>query len=77
MKNLVDEMTREDPGSRPRIEEVIRGFTAIRGSLSNTKLRSVITSKKSHGIVRAVVQARQLVRTVGYILSRKAAIPDP
>ena len=77
MKDLVDKMTREDPANRPHIEEVIRHFTSIRESLSNTKLRSAITSKKSNGIVRLVVQVRQLIRTVGYIASRKAPIPDP
>jgi hypothetical protein len=73
----VDEMTNRNPANRPRIEEVIRRFTFIRGSLSNAKLRSAMTLKKFPGIVRSVVQARQLVRAVGYILLRKAAIPDP
>jgi hypothetical protein len=77
MEDLVDQMTKGDPANRPRIEQVIGRFTSIRGSLHNAKLRSALTSKQSHIIIRSVVQTRQFVRTAGYILSRKAAIPDP
>jgi hypothetical protein len=77
MEDLVAAMTRERPEDRPRIEEVIRQFATIRRSLSKTKLRSALTSKKLPLIICAGQQARQHVRTAQYVLSRKAAIPNP
>jgi hypothetical protein len=77
MEDLVAAMTRERPDERPHIEDVIRRFAVIRKSLSKTKLRSALTSKKLPRIICAAQEARQYVRTIQYILSRKASIPDP
>jgi hypothetical protein len=77
MESLIVSMTRERPGDRPRIEDVIRRFAIIRESLSKTKLRSALTSKNLPRIICLPQEAIQHVRTVQYILSRKAAIPDP
>ncbi len=77
MNDLVAAMTRERPEDRPRIEDVIRQFAIIRASLSKTKLRSALTSKKLPRIICLAQEARQHVRTIQYILSRKSAIPDP
>jgi len=77
MEDLVDAMTSPNPADRPRIEDVIRRFTEIRESLSQIKLRSPLTSKMAPWIVRATQERRQNVRTIQYIISRKAAIPDP
>lgn len=77
MESLIGTMTRERPEDRPRIEDVIRRFAIIRESLSNTKLRSALKSKKLPRIICPAKDAIQHVRTVRYILSRKAAIPDP
>ena len=46
MDNLVNWMTFDDPAERPRIEEVLEKFALIRASLSQSKLRSPITSRK-------------------------------
>jgi hypothetical protein len=77
MENLVTAMTSESPEDRPRIEDVVRRFAAIRRSLRKAKLRSALTSKELPRIICAAQQARQQVRTAQYTLSGKAAIPDP
>ena len=77
MDSLIAAMTRERPEDRPRVEDVIRRFAMIRESLSRTKLRSALTSKKMPRIFCLAKEGVQHVRTIQYILSRKAAIPDP
>ncbi|KAI0274583.1 hypothetical protein BGY98DRAFT_1188455 [Russula aff. rugulosa BPL654] len=63
MENLVNWMTFDDPAKRPRIKEVLEKFALIRASLSQSKLRSPITSKTVPKIFRVVQWARQLLRT--------------
>jgi len=75
MIGLVDAMTDENPAERPTIESVISRFSYIRDSLSEFKLRSLITSKKDPSLVTTYRYARQVVRTVEYIILQKAAIP--
>jgi hypothetical protein len=77
MEVLVDAMTSQHPADRPRIEDVIERFSEIRRSLSKAKLRSALKSKKASIITCVAVETRQFVRTVCYIVSHKAAIPDP
>jgi len=77
MDNLVNWMTFDDPAERPRIEEVLEKFALIRASLSQSKLRSLITSRKVPKIFGVVQQARQSLRTMQYFVSRRPAIPDP
>ena len=77
MEDLVNAMTSQRPEDRPRIEDVIERFSTIRGSLSKTKLRSALKPKKASVIICAGLEIWQYVRTIQYILSRKAAIPDP
>ncbi|KAI0296106.1 kinase-like domain-containing protein [Multifurca ochricompacta] len=77
MEDLVKAMTDEDPTKRPSIEEVIRQFSLIRGSLHEIKLRSAIRPKNVPRLYSLIRQARQWVRTIQYILSRQASIPDP
>ena len=75
MAGLVDAMTDENPAERPTIESVISRFSYIRDSLSEFKLRSLIMSKKDPSLVTSYRYVRQVVRTVEYIISQKAAIP--
>ena len=77
MEDLVSAMTRQHPADRPRIEDVIERFKEIRGSLSKIKLRSALKPKEAPIIICAALEIWQYVRTIQYILSRKAAIPDP
>jgi hypothetical protein len=77
MEDLVNAMTAVEPGKRPVIEEVIAIFSHIRKSLSETKLRSPITSKKDPSVVTAFRYTSQTIRTIQYIVLRKPAIPEP
>jgi hypothetical protein len=77
MEDLVNWMTFENPAKRPQIEEVLEKFALIRASLSQSKLRSPIMSRKVPKIFGVVQQARQSLRTMQYIASRRPAIPDP
>ncbi|KAI9432584.1 kinase-like domain-containing protein [Lactarius indigo] len=76
MKDLIASMTRENPAERPRIEEVLQEFSRIRASLSKRKFRSAIISKNAPKVVGMFREARQSVRTLQYIVSRRPAIPD-
>ncbi|KAF8494172.1 hypothetical protein F5888DRAFT_1719176 [Russula emetica] len=77
MEDLVNWMTFDTPAKRPRIEEVLEKFALIRASLSQSKLRSPITSRKVPKIFGVIHQARQSLRTIQYVVSRRSAIPDP
>ena len=76
MEDFVASMTKEDPAARPSIEDVLQEFSHIQASLSKRKLRSAITSKNTPKVLRIFRQARQSVRTVQYIVSRRPAIPN-
>ena len=76
MEDLINRMTLEDSAKRPRIEEVLEEFALIRASLSEDKLRSPITSKEACKLFRTVQRARQSLRTIRYVVSRRPAIPD-
>jgi len=76
MKDLVDQMTNADPLKRPLIEDVVAKFSQIRTSLSGLKLRSAIMPKRKPSLLAVFRHAKQALRTLGYIFSSKAAIPD-
>jgi len=77
MQELVNAMTKDDPARRPTIEEVIKRFARISTSLSTSKLRSAITLKDDPATVTALQRARQFIRTLLYVVHRRAAIPHP
>ena len=77
MRELVEAMTDENPANRPTIEEVIEKFDEIRRSLSTVKLRSTIIAKKDPIIFTLFRHARQLTRTVFYVIQRMPAVPVP
>ena len=77
MEWLVGAMTAEDPARRPTIEEVVEFFSRIRYSLSESKLRSLITSRKDPTLTTTFLRGAQAFRTVQNIISRKPAIPEP
>ncbi len=77
MEDLVASMTQDDAEGRPLIEGVLGEFSQIRASLSESKLRSAITSKNAHKVFGIIRQARQSVRTLRYIVSCRPVIPDP
>ena len=77
MEWLVSAMMAEDPARRPTIEEVVEFFSRIRYSLSELKLRSLITSRKDPTLTTTFLRGAQALRTVQNIISRKSAIPEP
>jgi hypothetical protein len=77
MEQLVAEMVQTDPTKRPTMDEVVTQFSEIRGKLSAWKLRSRIARKNELWPVTAWKSVSHWCRTVGYVLGRKAAIPEP
>ncbi|KAI9451008.1 kinase-like domain-containing protein [Lactarius psammicola] len=77
MEDLIASMTRDNPAERPPIEEVLQEFSRIRASLKKRKLRSAIESKNAPKVLGIIRQARQSIRTLGYVVSGRPAIPDP
>jgi len=76
MQDLIAEMTHINPAKRPLIEDVAAKVSSIRESLSEFKLRSPIISKHKPSLFSMFQRAKQALRTVQYIFSHKAAIPD-
>ena len=77
MEPLVTDMVQTDPTKRPTMDEVVTRFPEIRGKLSSWKLRSRIARKKELWPVTIWKSVSHWYSTVGYILGRKAAIPEP
>ena len=77
MRDLVSEMTHENPARRPLIEDVVVRFARICESLSGFKLRSPMTSKKQPSLFTAFRGVRQAIRSLYYVVSNRNAIPQP
>jgi len=77
MKVLIADMVQEDPTKRPTMDEVVSRFSEIRNKLSTWKLRSRLVRKKEIWPIKVWRTVGHWYRTVSYVLSRKAAIPDP
>ena len=77
MQPLVTDMVQNDPNKRPTMDEVVTRFSEIRTKLSTWKLRSRIPRKYELWPVTAWRSVSHWYCTIGYILGRKAAIPEP
>lgn len=77
MQDLVNEMTHINPVKRPLIEDVVAKFSYIRKSLSGLKLRSPLVSEHKPSLFTIFHRVKQNLLTLQYILSCKAAIPEP
>jgi hypothetical protein len=77
MEPLVTDMVQTDPMKRPTMDEVVTRFSEIRGKLGSWKLRSRMGRKNELWPVTAWRSVRHWYHTVGYVLGRKAAIPEP
>ena len=71
------DMVQDDPAKRPTMDEVVTRFSGIKGKLSTCKLRSRIIRKKELWPVTAWRTVRHWYWTIGYVVGRKAAIPEP
>ncbi|KAH9054578.1 kinase-like domain-containing protein [Lactarius deliciosus] len=74
---LITDMVQEDAGKRPNMDEVVSRFSEIKSKLSTWKLRSRIARKHEVWPVAAWRSVSHWYRTVGYVVRRKAAIPEP
>jgi hypothetical protein len=77
LEPLVNDMVQDDPTKRPTMDDVVTRFSEIKNKLSTWKLRSRIARKDEIWLVTACKAVRHWYWTVGYLLGRKAAIPEP
>ena len=77
MQPLVDDMVQDDPTKRPKVDEVVSRFLEIKGKLSTWKLRSRIVRRDEIWPLAVWRTISHWYQTTGYVLSRKAAIPEP
>ncbi|KAH8988767.1 kinase-like domain-containing protein [Lactarius hatsudake] len=77
MEPLIVDMVQEDPKKRPSMDEVVTHFAEIRSKLSTWKLRSRMARNIEIWPVAAWRSVAHWYRTIGYVLARKAPIPEP
>ena len=78
MEWLVDAMTAEVPARRPTIEKVVGFFSLICHSLSESKLRALITSREDPTLNTTFLsRGARALRTVQNIVTGKSAVPEP
>jgi hypothetical protein len=79
MGDLVNDMTRADPLTRPAIDEVVRRFRFIQSTLSQRTLRSrVINTKPLEWVTeRPVGLFTYWWHRVGYAFRHTPAVPRP
>ncbi|KAH9971414.1 kinase-like domain-containing protein [Lactifluus volemus] len=77
IKPLIADMVQEDPTKRPTMDEVVARFADIRSKLSTWKLRSRVARKNEIWPVAVSRTASHWYRTVAYVLTHKAPIPEP
>lgn len=70
-------MVQEDPGKRPNMDEVVSRFAEIKSKLRTWKLRSRIARKHENWPLVVWRSVRHWYRTIGYVVTNKAAIPEP
>jgi len=77
MNELIADMVQEDPTKRPTMDEVVNRFSRIQKRLSSWKARSRMVRKKEFWLLKVWRTVGYWYRTIGYVLGRKPAIPDP
>lgn len=76
MESLVADMIKIDPAERPTMD-VVAHFSEIRGKHSTWKSRSRMARRFELWLVTSWRSVGHWFRTIGYVIGRKAAIPDP
>ena len=77
MKDLVTDMTQDDPTKRPNMDEVVARFEEIRKGLSRWKLRSRLVRRKDNVVAGIFRGFAHWARRIGFILKRVPAVPTP
>jgi len=75
MRELVLDMIREDPKSRPNIDEVLARFLKLRNRFSKSNLRSRVVFR-DEGFSRLWRPWGHFIRTLGYLRKGVPPIPD-
>ena len=70
-------MVHEDPTKRRTMSEVVTRFAEMKDKLSTWKLRSRMSRENEIWPVTAWRTVGCWCRTVGYVFTRKAALPEP
>ncbi|KIK55652.1 hypothetical protein GYMLUDRAFT_248470 [Collybiopsis luxurians FD-317 M1] len=76
LKDLIADMTHDDPTKRPTMDEVVRHFEEIRKGLSWWKLRSRISAKTVLILFHRLYSPIHRLIQLSYIVRRIPAIPD-
>ncbi len=74
---LIVDMVQEDPKKRSTMHEVVNRFVEIKRGLSTWKLRSRMGRNNEIWPMTAWRAVSHWYRTVGYVISRKPALPEP
>jgi hypothetical protein len=74
---LITDMVQEDPTKRPKMDEVVTRFAEIKKRLSTWKLRSRMARNNEVWPLATWRALRHWRRSIGYVCTRKAAIPEP
>jgi len=74
---LITDMVQEDPTKRPKMDEVVSRFAGIKKKLSTWKLRSRMARNNEVWPLAAWRSFHHWRRTISYVFTRKAAIPEP
>jgi len=74
---LITDMVQEDPTKRPKMDEVVTRFADIKKRLSTWKLRSRMARNNEVWPLAAWRAFHHWRRTMGYVFTRRAAIPEP
>ena len=77
MQPLIADMVHEDPTKRPNMDEIVTRFADVRKKLSTWKLRSRMARNIELWPVAAWRSVAHWYSTIGFVLARKAAIPEP
>ncbi|KAE9399526.1 hypothetical protein BT96DRAFT_965595 [Gymnopus androsaceus JB14] len=76
LRDLISDMTCDDPSKRPIMDEVVSRFEEIRKGLRWWKLRSRVPSKKQSALAYILYSPIHWIRQFSYIVRRIPAIPD-
>jgi len=77
MEPLVADMVLDNPTKRPKMDEVATRFRQIKGKLSTWKLPSRVVRCDEIWPLAVWRSVGRWYRTLGYVLTRKAATPEP
>lgn len=76
MAPLVAEMVQDDPSKRPTIDEVVARFDKVKKALPWWKLRARLVRRDEPTLFYIPRAIGHAVKTMGYIMSLRPAVPS-